>query len=109
MITGEPLELSVQPFLTWGIFANGRYLTARIMESPRTEKGCSLSDILEENPDDKYFLSDTQTKWVMGRVKSNKLAPQILSRQHTDEDQRPAGRSLQIGETMKDYELEKTE
>lgn len=43
-IAGEPLELSSQPFLSWGIFANGRYLTARISESRKTGSGCSLSD-----------------------------------------------------------------
>jgi len=56
-IKGEPLELSSQPFLTWGMLSNGRYLTARISEFRKTGRGCSLSDILEESPDGRYFLS----------------------------------------------------
>ena len=69
-IMGAPLELSSQPFLTWGIFANGRYLTARISESHRIGKGCSLSDILETEVDEKYFLSDAVTKKLMESVES---------------------------------------
>jgi hypothetical protein len=42
---------------TWGILWNGRYLTAKTSEFPKTESVSSLSDILEENPDEKYFLS----------------------------------------------------
>ena len=68
-ITGEPLEQSSQPFLSWGIFANGRYLTARISESPKTENGCSLSDILEKEVDKKYFLSKKAAKGILRRYK----------------------------------------
>jgi hypothetical protein len=42
---------------TWGMSINGRFLTAKISEFPRIGKECSLSDILEEHPDQKYFLS----------------------------------------------------
>lgn len=67
-IKGEPLDLSSQPFLTWGIFSNGRYLTARITESRKTGKGCSLSDILEDKVDARYFLSEEQTKKIMSQT-----------------------------------------
>ena len=67
-ITGTPLEPSCQPFLSWGIFANGRYLTARISESPKTGRGCSLSDILEPEVDEKYFLSEAQTKKLLSNI-----------------------------------------
>lgn len=66
-IKGEPLDLSSQPFLTWGIFSNGRYLTARITECRKTGKGCSLSDILEDSVDERYFLSEEQTKKIMSQ------------------------------------------
>jgi hypothetical protein len=33
---------------TWGISLNGRYLTAKTSEFPKTESGSSLSDILED-------------------------------------------------------------
>ena len=42
---------------TWGIELNGWYLTASTLEFPKTGKECSLSDILETNVDEKYFLS----------------------------------------------------
>ena len=41
----------------WGILSNGKCLTADISESRRIERECSLSDILETNADEKYFLS----------------------------------------------------
>ena len=71
-ITGEPLELSLQPFLTWGIFSNGRYLTARTMESHRTGNECSLSDILEKDVDSKYFLSEKSVQFLIRRTADNK-------------------------------------
>jgi site-specific DNA-cytosine methylase len=44
--------------MNWGMTVNGKCLTAKISESHRTGKECSLSDILEEQVDQKYFLSD---------------------------------------------------
>ena len=48
--------------LNWGIVWNGKCLTQRISESHRIGKECSLSDILEESPNEKYFLSQEQTE-----------------------------------------------
>lgn len=42
---------------TWGIELNGRYLTAKTSEFPKTGSESSLSDILESAVDEKYFLS----------------------------------------------------
>ncbi|EKC78875.1 DNA modification methyltransferase, partial [human gut metagenome] len=39
---------------------NGRCSTARISESPNPEKGCTLSDILIKDAEEKYFLSPKQ-------------------------------------------------
>ena len=47
-------------WMNWGMIANGRFLTANFLEFHRIGKGCSLSDILEENPTKKYFLSEEQ-------------------------------------------------
>jgi len=58
---GALLRLS-PVWMNWGIMLNGRFLTARILECRKTEKGCSLSDILEPNPPDKYFLSEKATR-----------------------------------------------
>src|SRR5690606_24999921 len=52
----------------WGIGGNTRYLTARISGCPKTENGCSLLDILEENPEEKYFLSQDQVDKLLGNL-----------------------------------------
>lgn len=44
-------------WMNWGTMWNGKSLTARILEYPKTENGCSLSDILEENVPEEFFLS----------------------------------------------------
>ena len=53
---------------TWGIELNGWYLTASTLEFPKTGKGCSLSDILEENVDEKYFLSEEAVRGIIKRA-----------------------------------------
>jgi len=62
-----PLKPLSERWMNWGMTVNGKCLTARITESHKTGKGCSLSDILEENPDQKYFLSEKMVK-VMERI-----------------------------------------
>lgn len=49
----------------WGMNANGRYLTAKTSACRRTGKECSLSDILEESVDEKYFLSQQQVEKIL--------------------------------------------
>ena len=46
-----------QPWMNWGTMWNGKALTAKILESPKTERGCLLSDILEEKVPEEFFLS----------------------------------------------------
>ena len=55
-------------WMKWGMTANGRCLTANTTESRRTGSECLLSDILEDNPDRKYFLSEKQTKYIQNQV-----------------------------------------
>ncbi len=43
---------------TLGMSINGKFLIAKTTEYHRTGKECSLSDILEDNVDPKYFLSE---------------------------------------------------
>ena len=50
--------------------ANGKCLTAKITECHRTGSECSLSDILEEQPDQKYFLSDLAMKNIFEKQTS---------------------------------------
>ena len=68
----EPLQLSSQVWMNWGMTANGNVLTARISESHRIGNECSLSDILEDTPDPKYFLSDGAYQHMLHRAKVNK-------------------------------------
>lgn len=56
----------------WGMSINGKFLTARISEFPRTGSGSSLSDILEKRVDRKYFLSAKATQFLIRRSMQNK-------------------------------------
>ena len=70
----SPQYLGFSP--TWGIELNGWYLTASTLEFPKTGNGCSLSDILETDVADKYFLSEKQVKGLLKGIQK----PQLLER-----------------------------
>lgn len=61
---GIPSKLSYMNFLNWGMTYNGKCLTARISDSHSTENVYTLSEILEEYPDQKYFLSKDQVQKI---------------------------------------------
>jgi len=65
---GEHLVPSSQVFLNWGMISNGKCLTANISEFHKIGKGSSLSDILEDNPDKKYFLSEKSIQSIINRM-----------------------------------------
>ena len=48
-----------------GMMQNGKYSTPKISECHKTEKGASLSDILEAEVPQKYFLSKEQTEKIV--------------------------------------------
>ena len=73
-IGGEHSESSSEQWMSWGMMSNGSYLTAQTLECPRTERGCLLSDILEEHVDEKYFLSETTQKRLLS-YRDKKLEP----------------------------------
>lgn len=76
VMTAAKLSRQSLGFLpTWGIEWNGKYLTAKTSEFPKTESGCSLSDILEENVDPKYFLSLEQTERILSSGLSERAVP----------------------------------
>jgi hypothetical protein len=80
---GEPLELSSQVWMNWGTTSNGNVLTAKILESRRVGSECSLSAILETDPDPKYFLSEDAIQRMVFKTERNKLLnrgfkPQII-------------------------------
>ncbi len=70
---GRPrlLNSSEIVFKSWGMRFNGWYLTASFSESPRTERGYSLSEVLETNPDQKYYLSEKAVQGLMRAMKRN--------------------------------------
>lgn len=56
---------SLLHFLSWGTMSHGRCLTAKISVSPKQERECILSDILESDVPAKYFLSETQMRRLL--------------------------------------------
>ena len=64
----EPSRLFSIRWMNLGMTCNGKCLTLKTLVSPRTESGCSLSDILEPQVAPKYFLSDKQTKYIQRTI-----------------------------------------
>ena len=56
---------SSEPWTSWGIVSNGKCLIAEPSESLKTEKECSLSDILEDSVEERYFLSQRTINRLM--------------------------------------------
>lgn len=80
-------------YRNWGIMQHGLCLTARISVSPKTESACSLSDILEKDVPDKYYLTPKQTLKILIKllrdVKESEYTLQTVSQsqsQATPED-----------------------
>lgn len=59
---------------------NGKCLTAKITECHKTGRECSLSDILEDQADPKYFLSETQVQAIL----SNSIIPSTRMTESTE-------------------------
>lgn len=53
---------------------NGRCLTAATSESRSTGSALSLSDILEESPGEKYFLSDKALESLLAHAERHEEA-----------------------------------
>ena len=63
------LKQSSVHWTAWGIMCAGRYLTAKISEFPNQEIECSLSDIIEKNVPEKYYLSRKQAEKLLYKEK----------------------------------------
>lgn len=63
------LKQSSIHWMNWGMMFAGRYLTAKISEFPSHEIECSLSDILENNVPEKYYLSRKQAEKLLYKEK----------------------------------------
>ena len=64
---------------TLGIELNGRYLILKTSEFHRTGKECSLSDILEDKVEDKYFLSEKQTGYIKNNMHKVSSSTALIS------------------------------
>ena len=65
MTKAIPLRQSSQRWMNWGMMWNGKCLTAKTLESPKIESVCLLSDILEENVPEEFFLSEETQNRLM--------------------------------------------
>jgi hypothetical protein len=72
----EPLESSSLVWMNWGTTSNGSVLTAKISESRKIGNGYSLSEILEDTPDQKYFLSDSALQKMLAKQETRKEVEQ---------------------------------
>jgi len=68
---------------TLGMFYNGKFSIVKTSESHRIGKECSLSDILEKNVDQKYFLSEKAVEGIFRNMKKGRGFAQIHSKQGT--------------------------
>ena len=59
------LKQSSIHWMNWGMMYAGRYLTAKISEYPNHEIECTLSNIIEENVPEKYYLSRKQAEKLL--------------------------------------------
>lgn len=62
MTAGGHLRPSCAKWKSWGILSNGRFLTAQISVYRRQESACTLSDILMNDVEEKYFLSPREPR-----------------------------------------------
>ena len=80
----EHLESSSPAWMNWGMTSNGSVLTARISESHRIGSESLLSEILEDTPDPKYFLSEDVMQKIafnteMNRIKNRGFGAKVVS------------------------------
>lgn len=68
---------SSEPWTNWGMMWNGKCLTAKILESPKIGSVCLLSDILEEEVPEQYFLSAEMTKRLIANNQKSKKVGNI--------------------------------
>ena len=68
MMKGIHSKPSSERWMNLGMMSSGKCLTAKTSESRRTGSECSLSQILEDNPDRKYFLSEKRVKYIQNQM-----------------------------------------
>lgn len=92
----------------WGITFSGWYLTASFSEFPRTENGCSLSEVLEEHPDSKYYLSEKTIFRLTQRAGNRpKFVTQLPHATISKETQLPMSSIISMGGSAKELDCKK--
>ena len=74
MTTAGRLIPSSPRLLKWGIISNGWCLTANTSESPNSEGGCILSDILIRDVPERYFLSAAAMRKILSNLSRDRKA-----------------------------------
>lgn len=67
---GRLSKSSLKRFQTWGIAWNGLCMTAPASASRSRENECTLQDVLESIVPEKYWLSETATRKIAGKLNS---------------------------------------
>ena len=62
------LKPSSPRLLSWGMVLNGVCITARVSESPNSAGGCILSQVLEDEVSEKYFLSAAAMRKILEKL-----------------------------------------
>lgn len=52
----------------WGMVLNTHLLIPKTTECPKTESACTLSEILQDEVPEKYFLSEDQAQKLLNRL-----------------------------------------
>ena len=65
MTKARRLKQSSLHWMDWGIVSHGRCLTAKILKFPNPGIVCTLSDVLEKNVAEKYFLLCRQVQKLL--------------------------------------------
>ena len=65
MTAGGHLRQSSTRWTDWGMVWNGNVLTAKISAFPNQETACTLSDILMNDVEERYFLSPKQQEQLL--------------------------------------------
>jgi len=95
----EPSEQSSWSWMNWGTMQNGKCLTARISVFPKTGNVSSLSDILEEHVNEKYFLSKKSIEMIITRWQRHKDKDWLKNKNNELDLPREGQRAVMLGNT----------
>jgi site-specific DNA-cytosine methylase len=82
---GRTFAKIIQTLDDLGYDVEWQVLNSKYFGVPRIGKECSLSDILEQNPPDKYFLSENQTQFLL-KMREEGKESHLVSTQTTTKE-----------------------